>query len=226
MTKKDIFFKVSFYVLAAIIFVFCAIIVISFAAGYKIDFQNLKVSQTGIVIVKTANRLGDIYIDGHKKGDGRVILRGLNPGHYDLRITKDNYQSYTEIFYLNPGEAKIIDNVVLFLDLPEIKELNDRNDIPFDKLSDTAGITFNHNELFVNGKFLSRFEGQVSDACWYPNERYIGLSVNNHFQIIDIETLHTYPLFEKFSTEPVLFTNSGKSVLYKSNDKIYSAIIR
>jgi len=226
MTRRDIFFKIAFYIIISIIFLVCAAIVVLFSMGYKVDIKNREISQTGIIAVKTDDNLGEIYLNAQSRGVGRIILRNLNPGFYDVEIRKENYQTFKYSFYLNSGEAKIIDNVVLFLEKPAISKFEESREIIFSRLSDTTDILISNNELYLNDKFLTRFENKINDACWYPNERFIGVTTENKFKIIDIETLNIFDLFEKKSSEPVVFINSGRSVLFESDNILYTAKIR
>lgn len=226
MTRRDIFFKLAFYVILAILFTVCAATIILFALGYNIDTKNREISQTGIIIVESDDDLDEIFLDGESQGIGKVALRNLNSSNYEIEIKRDKYQTYKYDFFLNPGEAKIIDNIALFLSEPVIEEFNESEEIAFDRLSDTSGIQISGNELFINSSFLTRFENTVSDACWYPNERFIGVTINNKFRIIDIENRNSFYLFEKRSDKPVIFINSGKSVLFESDHTKFTAKIR
>ncbi len=226
MTKKDICFKVLFYLILSVVFIFSAAIVIIFASGYKIDIKNKDITQTGIIIVETSDNQNQILVDDKQVDMEKTVQRNLIPGFYNVQIKKDNYQTYKTDFYLNPGEAKILDNIVLFLEKPKIEEFTEDKKILFDRLSDTSKISISNNELFINGRFVTRFENPIQDASWYPNDRFLGITVNNSFQIIDIETLNHFPLFEKKSNKPVIFIDSGRSVLFESDGKIYTALIR
>lgn len=226
MTRREIVSKLAFYIVLAILFTVCAATVILFALGYKIDIKNREISQTGIIIVETDDNLDEIFIDGESRGAGKLVLRNLDPGYYDVEIKREKYQTYRYDFYLNPGEAKIIDNVVLFLEKPIIKEFGDTEEVAFKRLADTSDIQIADNELFLNTNFLTRFENKISDACWYPNERFIGVTVENKFRIIDVENRNSFELFEKNSDKPVIFINSGKSALFESDNTLFTAKIR
>lgn len=208
------------------LFLACAAIVILFSTGYKIDIKNREIFQTGIIIIETDDNLGEIFLDDQSRGVGRVVLRNLNPGFYDINIRKDSYQTFKYNFYLNPGEAKIIDNIVLFLEKPVVAKFEEEKGIVFDRLSDTTGLLISNNELYLNDKYLTRFENKINDACWYPNERFIGITIDDRFKMIDIEMQNIFDLFEKKSNKPAIFINSGKSVLYESDNVLYTAKIR
>ena len=226
MTRREIVCKLIFYVVLATFFTLCAATVILFALGYKVDIENREISQTGIIIVETADDLGEVFIDGKSQGVGKLILRNLDPGYYDIEIKRDKYQTYKYDFYLNPGEAKIVDNVVLFLEKPIIETFSETDEVSFNRLADTSDIQIAGNELFLNANFLTRFEDKISDACWYPNARFVGVTVGNKFRIIDVENRNSFELFEKASDKPVIFINSGKSALFESGNTLFTAKIR
>jgi hypothetical protein len=223
MTKKDILFKIAFYVVLAILFIACATIVILFATGYKVDIKNREITQTGIIVVKTLDKNCDIYVDGKVVDKEKTVIRNLDPGFYTVAIKRSKYQTFEDEFYLDPGEAKIIDNVVLFLEQPKLEDFSESDNVLFEKLSDTNGLAASDRELFLNDQFLTRFKSKIQDVCWYPNDRFLGITTDNQFKIIDINTLHEFPLFEKKSSRPVIFIDSGKTVLFESDGKIFSA---
>lgn len=226
MTRKDIFFKIAFYIVLAILFAICATVIILITAGYKVDIKNHEITQTGIVIVKTLDKDCEIYLDENLVDKEKTVIRNLDPGFYNVLVKKGEYQSFKNDFYLNPGEAKIIDNVALFLEHPQIAEFTESDKVLFEKLSDTSGLATSGGELFINDQFLTRFENKIQDVCWYPNDRFLGLTVEDYFKVVDIETLNEFPLFEKKSNKPAVFIDSGKTVLFESEGKIFSAKIR
>lgn len=226
MTKKEIFSKIAFYIILATLFLICAAILILFATGYKIDFKNHKITQTGMIIVKTLDKDYQICIDGKFVKKEEAVVKNLTPGFYEVQIKKEGYQTFTENFYLNPGEAKIINNIVLFLENPIVEEFDGQTKIPFEELSDTSNLLISDRELFVSDNFLTRFESRIQDASWYPNDRFIGITTNNRFRILDIDTLNEFSLFDKKSDTPVIFINSGKNVIFESEGNIFSAQIR
>lgn len=226
MTKKEIFSKIAFYVILATLFLICATTVVLLAAGYKIDFKNRKITQTGIIIVKTLDKDYQIYIDEKFIEKEEAVVRNLTPGFYEVQIKKEGYQTFTENFYLNPGEAKIINNIVLFLESPIVEEFSEQIEIPFEELADTGNLLMSDRELFVNNSFLTRFESRIQDASWYPNDRFVGITVDNRFSILDIDTLNEFYLFDKKSNTPVIFINSGKTVIFESEGNTFSAQIR
>lgn len=224
MKKKAL--SIISYISNGAIFLALALILVLYASGYKLDLNNRNIYQTGMIIVRTDNSTNSIILNDEEKGSGTVLIRDLEPNQYQVKVSREGYKDFVENINLEAGEAKLFDSIVLFKAEPEIEEFNDLDEIYFEKLAHTDGIIINNNELYARGKFLTRFEKEISDASWYPNEKYIGLTTNGRFKILNIDTEEIYDMFEKDSDEPVIFVNAGKTVIYKNNEQIYRATIR
>jgi hypothetical protein len=221
MTAK---IRTLYYILAVILFLICAFLVVTYAAGYKIDIKQRKMSQTGIISVQTDG--GQIYINGKFEGTDEVTLRNLVSGKYLVEVKKDGYHPWSKSFELAPGEAKILDNVVLFKENPKVEEYKIETSDFFQKLADTDNLQVNGGEIYQNGNFITRFEKDVFGASWYPDRKYISFTYEGKLRIMEIDGSNNIEIATKNSTSPAVFVNSGRTAIYENDGKIYRAEIR
>ena len=200
---------------------------VSYASGYKIDFVNKKITQTGMIDIKTDPPDSDIFIDGEKKGIGRVTAKNLEPKSYYIKVERNSYHSWSKKFELKGGEAVILNEVVLFKTNPKIEEFkSDANVNTFINLADTDNLTVSKGEIYQNGQLVTRLSDDIFGVCWYPNRYYIAFTSNNKLKIIEIDGTNLIDLLEKNSITPIIFINSGHSIIFENQNKIYKAEIR
>jgi len=216
--------KISHYIMAFILFLVCAFLTVTYAAGYKIDIKQRKVSQTGIISVQDDG--GKIYINGKFEGTNEITLRNLAAGEYLVEVKKDGYHPWSKSFELAPGEAKILNDIVQFKENPKVEEYKIETSDFFQKLADTDNLQVNNGEIYQNGNFVTRFEKDVFGASWYPNRKYISFTYEGKLRIMDIDGNNNIEIVNKNSTSPAVFVNSGRTVVYENDGKIYRAEIR
>jgi hypothetical protein len=94
MTLKYRFLLIA---LGLLIFVVISPVLILFARGYKINFENWEIVKTGSLVVKSEPGRADIYLNDVKQdNDAPATLRFLLPQDYNVRVSKDGYQSWTK----------------------------------------------------------------------------------------------------------------------------------
>lgn len=215
--------QIVYYVLSIFIFLTAAFFIITYASGYKVDITNRNISQMGMLVVETDAK---IDLDGKFVGEGKTQLRNLTPGNYEVRLYKEGYQDWTRAFELSPGEAEIINDAILFKSNVEPKEYKVETNDFFNKLADKDGLAVDGSEIIQNGSFVTRLSKPITGLCWYSDRRYIAYTYENNLKIIQIDGTNEITLTQKKSDTPAVFLNSGRSVVYESDGKIYRADIR
>lgn len=108
--KKILFFAlVLFFILSSLFFVF-------YSQGYRFDFRNKKIVQTGGLFLKITPPGAEVYLNGKylKKTNflfNSLFLNNLIPQKYTIQIKKDGYHSWKKtlpIEELKVTEAKYI----------------------------------------------------------------------------------------------------------------------
>ena len=127
MTKKTR--KLIFY-FSVLIFLLMGTLILSFAFGFRYDFQNNRLIKTGSIVIKT-NVSAKIYIDEKLEGETSFFSdtfskKNLLPGKYGLKIQKDGYQTWQKSVVVEEGLISYFGNVFLPLNEPKEEALTSR----------------------------------------------------------------------------------------------------
>lgn len=217
--------KSKYYIVAIFVFFIAAFYVITYASGYKIDITNRNISQVGMIVVQSDPE-AKIFLNDIEQGSGNATIRNLEKGNYNVVIKRDGYYNWQRSFELKGGEANIINDAILFKTDPEISEFKIEQSDFISSLSDTDSLTVVNNEIFQNSQFVTRLAKEIKGVCWYSDRRYIAYTYKDTLKIISIDGTNEVKLLEKKSDTPVVFINSGRSVIYESDGKVYRATIR
>ncbi len=102
---------------------------IAFALGYRFDFINRRLVETGTLMIRAEPRGAEIYLNGKKvKQKAPTAIRFLLPGEYDVEIKKEGYQTWRKHLTILPEQvtAATPENAVfyLFLEKPQAKTVS------------------------------------------------------------------------------------------------------
>jgi len=216
--------KNIYYSLGVIAFIIGAFFVLTYALGYKVDISNRNITQTAMIIIQSDE--ANIYIDNKLVGFGRVVLRDLEPGHYKVKLTKTGYHDWQKQVDLLSGQAEIIDDDILFKNKISPAEYTEVSSDFLNSFADTQNLSDKNNEIYQNYEYVTRFAKEATGVCWYSDRRYIAFTYEGKLKIIQTNGTNEIALLDKNSASPVVFINSGRSVIYENNGKIYKADIR
>jgi len=216
------------YILIAIAFVVAGFFIVTYAAGYSIDFKSRQISKTGLVSIQVQTEDTQIYLNSELIGTKSTTLRNLEPGKYFIEVTRDGFWSWSKSIELNEQEAISVGNIILF-----------RKDAPTEpystggitignigSIADENGISTHSGEIFVDDEMITRFSTEVSGLSWYPSNRYISFTTDGVLYIMSTDGTNLVKLAEKTSESPAVFTNSGKFVVFENNGQIFRSQIR
>ena len=216
--------RLKYIIIVGIVFLSCVSLALIYVTGYQIDIANKDFKQTGIISVQADN--ADIYLDDKLVGNDKITLRNITPNDYNIKVKIEGYHTWEKNIELEAGEAVALNNIVLFKENITPQEFTvDQGDF-FNKIADTAQIRVNDGEIFQNDQLVTRFDQNVYGASWYPNNQYIAFTYNEKLHIMEIDATNDIVTLDKSSQTPAVFVNSGKSVIYENNGKIYQAQIR
>ena len=116
MTKKTRKILFSIFI---IMFVFIAPTLIFYFQGYRFDFENKKLTQTGGLFLKTTPKQTQIYLDGKfiKKTDfffGSAFIENLLPKKYKVTVKKQGYWDWEKGLEIKEKEVTEAKNIILF----------------------------------------------------------------------------------------------------------------
>ena len=90
-----------------------------YSQGYRLDFENKKLVQTGGFFLKAEPKQVEVYVEGKlvKKTDflfGSVLIENLLPKNHKIEIRKENYLSWEKNLEITEREVTEVKNLVLF----------------------------------------------------------------------------------------------------------------
>lgn len=98
-----------FFLLLA--FLITAVVFIAFARGYRLNFNEGKISPTGILAVSSSPRAAKVFVNGQLKGVTDLNLT-LPPGTYSVEIKKEGFAAYHKTLVLKGELVETIDPVL------------------------------------------------------------------------------------------------------------------
>ncbi len=83
--------------LGVVIFLIITPVLVLYARGFKVDWTSRSLVKTGALVIETEPEKAQIYLnDELYESESPANLRFLMPGDYNIRIEKDQYQSWTK----------------------------------------------------------------------------------------------------------------------------------
>ena len=145
----------------AAFFIFGAFLV-SYAQGYKFDFEELTWVKTGGLAVKANTDGADIMIDGKAVGNipfftNTFTKKNILPGEYSLRVEKDGFPSISKNIQIISGQVVQL----IHIHLPQKEEIDDfiasrpkEESIPY-FISNLDGLLYEKTNSETNKKLSS-----------------------------------------------------------------------
>lgn len=219
--------RIILTVAVIIVFSFCAIVIVVYAAGYKIDIENRNISKTALIDINVNPNDSDVFLNGEIVGKGSQTIRNLNSGDNLLEVRKAGYTPFSKEVITKAGDVAVVPEVDLFLKEPVIKEYDKGLSLSsLESLSDSEGLSSVNGEVRLNGELITRLSQDVFGLSWFPNRQYVSFTNSGKLVVVRTDGSNLQELLDKDSQSPAAFTNSGKSVLYENKGKIYEAQIR
>ncbi|GEM_PF-452071 len=111
--KKNLFFSIC------VLFISITPIVILYASGYRFDFNNMRVVQTGGLFFKISPPGVMVYIDDkpYKKTNfffDTALMSGLLPKSYHISIQKNDYHTWEKELLVEEKMVTEAKNIILF----------------------------------------------------------------------------------------------------------------
>jgi hypothetical protein len=125
MTKKT---RTILFSIFLFLFILIAPSVVLYCQGYRIDFENKRISQTGGLFLKALPKQVEIYLDGKlkKKTDlffGSILIENLLPKKYKVEVRKEGYHPWEKELEIKEKEVIESKEIILFPKDPELNIL-------------------------------------------------------------------------------------------------------
>ena len=116
MTKKT---RTILFLIFLFLFLLIAPSAIFYSQGYRLDFENKKLTQTGGFFLNAEPKQVEIYIDGKlvKKTDfffGSALVENLLPKKYKIEVKKEGHLIWEKNLEIREKEVTEVKNLVLF----------------------------------------------------------------------------------------------------------------
>lgn len=240
MTKKV---RTFIFILFVFLFILGAPSMIFYSQGYRVDFEQKKIAQTGGLYFEVAPKRADIYLDGKIKKSTSIItdsayIENLLPKNYEIEIKKEGYHSWKKNLEVKEKEVTESNNIILFPKNAQFAVINQT--IPQITASATSTdkkrviesnsyeiwVTFLEENLPVGRQeermFLTRFSEKIGDIFWL-NNYYLIFNVGNKIKISEIDNrdwLNVIDLAE-FEKPEIFWDKNTKKLYVISEKKIY-----
>jgi hypothetical protein len=191
-----------------IAFILLSPFVVMYVTGTRYDSATHRFIKTGALAAKTSPRGALISLNGEELKKSPATIRFLNPGDYDVQISKEGYFNWNKRLNIKPQYVtwanRELESVLLFFENPERTELN-QEVLTFVAGDKKLAYLTNDSAYFADSEepqdsesvaLLYPISGPVS-LKGSPDERYYLIQGNgfnwvfdsNTKEIIDLKTL-------------------------------------
>ena len=120
MTKKT---RMVLFLSLLVLFFLIVPLIVFYSQGYRYDFENKKITQTGGLFLKVVPRQVEIYIDNKlkKKTDfffGSILIENLLPKKYKIEVKKEGYYPWEKSLEIKERQVTEAKNIILFPENP------------------------------------------------------------------------------------------------------------
>jgi len=129
-------------IISAIVFFLIAIFLIFHVQGFRYDFKNHRLTQTGMLIIQYHPKDAQVWVNDklYQSSEGVSKINNLIPKDYTIRISRLEYQTWEKRLTVKSELATRANNVRLFPEEPTVKNLT---------LANLAKVSFSPNEKSV-----------------------------------------------------------------------------
>jgi len=233
--KNTIIKTIIFQVTTAIIIALISLFLIYYVQGYRVDWKNMSLIQTGVMVLFTDPAPDRIVINGEEQEVDNELALSLTPGHYDVEISKEGFSTWQRS--LNVGSEIVASekDIILFRTNPETTTLLEQKNIDLINAPDTTLVEFapqelhsNGHEIWVNSNLVTRFSKDATNVKWYPDMAHIMYQMDDEIRIIEA-TGYNDTLLVKLSSDSLsrfAIGGKGKELYFTDNDLYFKAIIK
>lgn len=169
---------------------------ILYSQGYRFDFEQKKITQTGAFFTKVLPRGAGVYLNGKLRDqtsfiDSSLLIENLLPGKYEIEIKKEGYRTWSKILTIRQREVSEAKHVALFpqkinlefitKDQKEIKVIlsiikqEEKNEIP----KELIDVDFNNYSLSPDKKGVAYFTDHEIMVLFLENKHDLEQSQGN-----------------------------------------------
>jgi len=114
----------AIYALFLLAFFITAPTVVLFTAGYRLNFDTLRVVKTGLLLVATTQKGADVFVDATRSaGKTPVLIDDLLPGEHLVRVTRPGTIPWEKRLIIESQRTTFVQDLVLFADAAPASEV-------------------------------------------------------------------------------------------------------
>lgn len=221
------------------IFLVGAPLLVLYTAGYRLNFTNLRVQQTGVIALSSTPRGATAFLNGADTGAKTpYVIQRLSPGSYAIGLAKDGYRPWEQRVDVRSGETTYI-TATLFADTqPELLEeatavdvIGDRSGrfidllLPLDETAGTQSV-LRYDTVTNVSRTLATFDRSATttyETLWLNANESV-LVLENETETIGINVA-TGEILEDdaldTATDPLpgyTFTDNGTNTEFRTSD--------
>lgn len=213
MTKKT---RTILFVICVILFALAAPAIVFYSEGYRFDFENRKVVQTGAFYFKVSPRSAEVYLNGKFKDKTSIftnssLIENLMPKTYNIEIKKEGYYAWQKNLVIKEKQVTEAKNITLITQNPHFTiiattTLEINNFVAEIKMKATSSdekkvVEFNNYEIWVSflearpvqpqrmsaeKVFLTRFSEKIGNIFWLT-DYYLIFNVGDKLKVAEID---------------------------------------
>lgn len=196
MTKRT---KTIIFLTIGVLFFLAAPSIVFYVQGYRVDFREKKIVQTGGLSIKAWPRSTQVYVNGKlkKKTDllfGQTFIGNLLPGTYFMRVSREGYADWQKEMEIKEKQVTTARNIILFPQDPNLNQFMDQIENAW---------------LSPDGKRMAVEKRNTGT----PNIEIIDLASNISLQTFDMEKL----IGKAIGLKDLTWSNDGKRFLLKGS---------
>lgn len=216
------FLVVSFTLLASLILLE--------ANGYRINRQTWRLEKTVLIILDGTPRQVELSYNGKAANVTLPVrLSKIVPGWYDLVLEKSGRGEWSKKLQLAGGEAKKIENIILFLDQPQSTSLGSEpatlNNISQNYKDQNSNLVIKDNEIWYGSQFVTRFDSPILGAILARDKNHIIYQMSQEIRVIELDGSNNNLLVALQQNTPTVFALSGNKLDFIDNNIAYEAVI-
>ncbi|MEI8143689.1 MAG: PEGA domain-containing protein [Candidatus Berkelbacteria bacterium] len=233
--RTKIFHKIlTGQLLFGFVIVAVAAFLISYAAGYRFEPENLSFAKTGVIYLDSDASGAKTFVNGVDENKKFPFALNYKAGVYNVEIKLDGHQPWQKTLHVEAAGVYSFNNIVLFDSSPVVTTLSDQRKIdqivtPNDVFVQAAKkkLTYNNNEIWVDDKIVSRFSSNISNVRWYSDLQHVMFQQGDEIRVIDLDGSNDKLLVTLNSDSSSMFTlgNRGSEIYFIDAGSYKMAVI-
>ncbi|MCC2631456.1 MAG: hypothetical protein K0S20_155 [Patescibacteria group bacterium] len=197
-----------------------------YSLGYQVNWRTFSIQRTGLISLNT-----DIgTVPAEVKIDGAMVAAEipyrtapLFPGVYTVSIAKPGFKPWERTVTVEPNKVNNFPSIILIKEQPvEVATPSNAARLLSESRLDRRDIEVRENELWIEGKFVTRFSQDILSAAWYPDNEHVVYQVGNELWMVSLDGLRSDRIITASSPGLIefQFTEKGRVLVYRTGGLI------